>query len=61
MRAFFDPRQLAHAPATELHNGGFTAYAETPARAEAIRAAIGATELPGDEGEAPILAVHAGG
>ena len=35
MRAFFDPRQLAHAPAEELHNGGFTPYAEVPARAEA--------------------------
>jgi len=25
MRGFFDPRQLAHAPASELHNGGFVA------------------------------------
>ena len=58
MRAFFDPRQLAHAPREELHNGGFAAYAEVPARAEAIRAALPSTELPGDEGLAPILAVH---
>ena len=36
MRGFFDPRQLAHAPASELHNGGFVAYAEKPARAEMI-------------------------
>ena len=33
MRRFFSPRQLAHAPVQELHNGGFTAYAESPARA----------------------------
>ena len=58
MRAFFDPRQLSHAPVEELHNGGFTRYAEVPSRAEAIRAAVGATELPPDEGEGPILAVH---
>ena len=58
MRCFFDPRQLAHAPREELHNGGFAPYAETPERAKAILAAIGPCELPGDEGEAPILAVH---
>ncbi|MDB5677551.1 histone deacetylase family protein [Sphingomonas bacterium] len=61
MRRFFDPRQLLHAPARELHNGGFTDYAETPARAEAILAAIGRAELPEDRGEAPILAVHDAG
>jgi acetoin utilization deacetylase AcuC-like enzyme len=58
MRGFFDPRQLAHAPAKELHNGGFVDYAETPARAEAIVAALGGLEAPADHGEAPILAVH---
>jgi acetoin utilization deacetylase AcuC-like enzyme len=58
MRAFFDPRQLGHAPAVELHNGSFCPYAETPARAESILSAIGPTELPGDFGEAPIVAVH---
>ena len=58
MRRFFDPRQLAHAPAQELHNGGFTAYAEVPARAEMILAAIGGAEAPADLGEAPIAAVH---
>ena len=36
MRRFFDPRQLAHEPALELHNGGFVPYAETPARAEGM-------------------------
>lgn len=58
MRAFFDPRQLGHAPAVELHNGGFVPYAETPARVEAILAAIGPAERPRDQGEAPILRVH---
>jgi acetoin utilization deacetylase AcuC-like enzyme len=58
MRKFFDHRQLLHAPTRELHNGGFTDYAETPARAEAILAAIGGAEAPEDRGEGPILAVH---
>jgi acetoin utilization deacetylase AcuC-like enzyme len=61
MRGFFDPRQRAHAPATELHNGGFVAYAETPARADAIVGALGSLEPPLDHGEAPILAVHDAG
>ena len=61
MRGFFDPRQRAHAPATELHNGGFVPYAETPARADAILAALGRIEAPADHGEAPILAVHDAG
>ena len=61
MRRFFDPRQLAHAPEKELHNGGFTDFAEKPSRAEMIAAAIGGTELPTDHGEAPILAVHDAG
>jgi acetoin utilization deacetylase AcuC-like enzyme len=58
MRSFWDPRQLAHAPAQELHNGGFVSYAEHPGRAEAILAAIGPAEAPGDHGEAPLLRVH---
>ena len=58
MRRFFDPRQSLHAPTLELHNGGFVPYAETPARVDAILAAIGGTEVPADRGEAPILAVH---
>src|SRR3546814_15669311 len=58
MRGFFDLRQRAHAPAQELHNGGFVAYAETPARADAILAALGPLETPADRGEAAILAVH---
>ena len=37
----FDPRQLAHAPTLELHNGGWTDYNETPDRAATILAAVG--------------------
>lgn len=58
MRSFFDPRQLAHAPALELHNGGFVPFAEAPARAGAIRAALGTVEPAFDHGEAPLRAVH---
>ncbi|HEU0045482.1 histone deacetylase family protein [Sphingomonas sp.] len=58
MRRFFSPRQLAHAPALELHNGGFVPYAEVPARAAMILAAIGGAAEPVDAGMAPIEAVH---
>ena len=58
MRCFWDARQLAHAPAIELHNGGFVPFAETPARAETILAAIGGAEAAADHGEAPLRAVH---
>lgn len=61
MRRFFSLAQLIHAPTRELHNGGFTAYAETPDRAAAILAAIGGAEEPGDEGDAAIRAVHDAG
>lgn len=60
MLSFFDPRQLAHAPPLELHNGAYVPHAETPARAEAIRAALGdRLRAPTDHGLAPIHAVHA--
>jgi acetoin utilization deacetylase AcuC-like enzyme len=58
MRMFFDDRQRAHAPTHELHNGGFTTYAEMPARVDAILAALDSVETPADRGEAAILAVH---
>jgi len=58
MRTFFDPRQLAHAPALELHNGGFVPFAESASRAEAIRIAAGPVEAPADHGEGPLRAVH---
>jgi acetoin utilization deacetylase AcuC-like enzyme len=58
IRVFFDPRQLAHAPALELHNGAFVPFAEDPARAGAILAAVGPAEAPTDHGDAPLRAVH---
>jgi acetoin utilization deacetylase AcuC-like enzyme len=58
MRCFYDPRQRLHAPAQELHNGGFTAFAEHPGRIDAMLAALGPTEAPRDFGEAPLLRVH---
>ena len=58
MRVFHDGRQRLHAPAEELHNGGFTPYAETPARVDAMLAELGATEAPPDRGDAPIRVVH---
>lgn len=54
----FDPAQLAHAPAHELHNGAFVPMAETPARLEALLGAVGPITPPTDHGIAPILAVH---
>ncbi|WP_411290444.1 histone deacetylase family protein [Sphingorhabdus sp.] len=61
MRLFFDPRQLAHAPTQELHNGAFVPYAETPARAEAFCAQLHAIESPTDHQDTPILRVHDAG
>ena len=58
MRIFWDERQLAHAPAQELHNGAFVPFAEHPGRAEALLAALGPTEPPADLGEGPLLRVH---
>lgn len=58
MRVIFDPRQSAHAPAREMHNGGWAPHAEIPARAADIVTAIGPTTPPQDHGLAPIAAVH---
>jgi acetoin utilization deacetylase AcuC-like enzyme len=58
MRVFFDPRQLGHAPARELHNGGFVDHAEKPSRAATILSALGGAEAPADQGAAPLLRVH---
>ena len=55
MRGFFDPRQLDHAPTQELHNGGFAAYAEVPARARAILAAVDGSSPRSIMAIAPIL------
>ncbi|MFS0773054.1 histone deacetylase family protein [Sphingomonas sp. 1P08PE] len=54
----FDPRQLAHAPVRELHNGGWTPYHESPDRAETILTAIGSAIPARDAGMAPLEAVH---
>ena len=61
MRIFHDGRQRLHAPARELHNGGFTAYAESAARVDAMLAALGPAQAPADRGEGPIRAVHDAG
>src|SRR5688500_2202406 len=58
MRLFFSPTQLAHAPLQELHNGGWVPHAEHPGRARAILDAIGETEAPADQCDAPLLRVH---
>ncbi|HEV7660311.1 MAG TPA: histone deacetylase family protein [Allosphingosinicella sp.] len=58
MRCFWDGRQRRHAPEKELMNGGFVPFAETPARAEAILAALGPAEAAIDHGEGPLRAVH---
>jgi acetoin utilization deacetylase AcuC-like enzyme len=58
MRVFWDERQRRHAPEKELHNGAFVRFAESPARADALLAALGAVEAPADFGEAPLGRVH---
>jgi acetoin utilization deacetylase AcuC-like enzyme len=58
MRIFFDPRQRAHAPEKELHNGSFVPFAEHPGRIDAMLAALGPVEAPADHGESPLLRVH---
>jgi acetoin utilization deacetylase AcuC-like enzyme len=58
MELFFDPRQLLHAPERELHNGDWTPYVETPARALAIVEGVAGWKAPTDHGIEPILAVH---
>ncbi len=60
MRVFWDERQRLHAPARELHNGGFTPYAEHCGRVESMLAALGATHAVADRGEDPLLRVHPG-
>lgn len=58
MRCFWDERQRLHAPSAEFFNGALHPAAEHPGRADAILAAIGATEAPVDHGEDPLLRVH---
>jgi acetoin utilization deacetylase AcuC-like enzyme len=61
MRVFWDERQRRHAPEKELHNGAFVPFAESPARADALLAALGPVEAPADFGVAPLRRVHAAG
>lgn len=56
--AFFDERQLLHQPVREMHNGGWTPYAETPERARAIRQRLSNLKPAKDFGLDPILGVH---
>ncbi len=58
----FDPVQRRHAPALELHNGGFVAHAETPARADDVLATVLAAghpvPAPVDHGMGALERVH---
>jgi acetoin utilization deacetylase AcuC-like enzyme len=58
MFAVFDPRQLSHAPAVELHNGGWVEHSEKVSRAEALAAAIEGLRPADDFGTDPLLRVH---
>ena len=55
---YFDPRQLAHEPIQELHNGGWAAYAEKSSRAEIIAASFFELQPARDFGLEPVLNVH---
>ena len=55
---FFDDRQLAHEPLQELHNGGWTPYAEKASRARTIAAQFANLNPARDFGLDPLLGVH---
>ena len=55
---FFDERQLLHQPVREMHNGGWTPYAETPERARSIGQRLGVLKPARDFGLDPILGAH---
>jgi acetoin utilization deacetylase AcuC-like enzyme len=55
---FWDERQRLHAPAQELHNGGFVPFAEHCGRVDSMLASLGSTAAAADHGEAPLLLVH---
>lgn len=59
MLRVFDPRQLAHAPVLELHNGGWVDHVDRPSRAQNIAERIGARTPATDFGHAPLARVHA--
>ena len=58
MRCFWDDRQRRHSPAGEFFNGAMHPAAEHGGRIDAMLAAIGGTEAPGDQGMAPLLRAH---
>lgn len=58
MQIFFDRRQLAHAPALELHNGGWAEHAEKPSRAEIVCDRLGACQPVRDFGRGPLARAH---
>jgi len=58
MRAYFDSRQLAHAPTVELHNGGWAEHADKVARAEIVARRLGRLDPVRDFGTAPLARVH---
>ena len=58
---WFDERQLGHEPLQELHNGGWTPYAEKSSRAEIIAAGFSELNPAKDFGLEPILDVHDAG
>jgi acetoin utilization deacetylase AcuC-like enzyme len=58
MRCVFDRRQLAHAPARELHNGGWVPHVDLPGRAQAIADRVGACAPARDFGRGPLARVH---
>ncbi|MCW3836574.1 histone deacetylase family protein [Sphingomonas canadensis] len=58
MLSVFDPRQLSHLPAREMHNGGWSDHAETADRARIVAARLGGLAAARDFGMAPIARVH---
>jgi len=58
MHLFFDRRQLSHAPAVELYNGGWAEHAEKVSRAEIVAARLGELLPAKDFGRTQIERVH---
>ncbi|WP_374470260.1 histone deacetylase family protein [Phenylobacterium sp.] len=54
----FDPRQLGHAPALELHNGAFVPHVDLPSRAQVIVDRVGPLAPAEDFGLEPIARAH---
>ena len=58
MLKVFDQRQLSHAPALEMHNGGWVEHAEKVSRAEIVCAALGECAPARNFGMEPLRRVH---